>query len=192
MVSADVSNDDNGAKGKREAPMAEPSTDYLPPRLEAPYATYQPITVGATIPQTQYYQQQSPYSQQSAGASGSSGPIGPISPVSQVPVYDYGRYGVVPLQNLDNNDISNDLSQGQQYNSNSESTFNNNPGYNNNPGPPYNSNPGPPYFNNPYGVVVHTPKATRTVVSVHMEVSLNMEKVILPLIMDRIMELVKV
>lgn len=34
---------ENAAKGKREAPMAEPSPEFLPPRLEAPYATYSPV-----------------------------------------------------------------------------------------------------------------------------------------------------
>lgn len=34
----------NGSpKDKREAPMAEPSTEYSPPRIEAPYATYSPL-----------------------------------------------------------------------------------------------------------------------------------------------------
>lgn len=47
---------ETSVKGKREAPMAEPSTDYLPPRLEAPYATYAPIlTQNENIPQASIF-----------------------------------------------------------------------------------------------------------------------------------------
>lgn len=43
-------------KGKREAPMAEPSTEYVPPRIEAPYATFSPLqSLGENIPQASYF-----------------------------------------------------------------------------------------------------------------------------------------
>lgn len=102
MVSADIMSDENVAKGKREAPMAEPSTDYTPPRLEAPYATYSPIT-GGNVPQPIYYQQsRTPFNQ------------GPSAPP-----YEYNRYtGVIPLPTVDNNDLGNGLNPGPPYNPN--------------------------------------------------------------------------
>lgn len=121
MVSADVMSDDNVAKGKREAPMAEPSTEYLPPRLEAPYATYQPILAGGTVPQTVFYQQ-NPYNQQSPFSQ--QNPYNQQNSFNQVsstaaPAYEYNRYaGVIPLQTVDNNDLGNGLHPGPPYNSN--------------------------------------------------------------------------
>lgn len=136
MVSADVTSDDNVAKGKREAPMAEPSTEYLPPRLEAPYATFQPITVGNNGPQTSYFRQpaftnqQTPFSQQPSfgGQSPFNEPL--TGSPAPAPAYEYSRFaGVLPLQTVDNNDLGNGINQ-----------------------EPYNNNPGPPYYNNIYGV----------------------------------------
>lgn len=102
MVSADVTSDDNIAKGKREAPMAEPSTEYLPPRLEAPYATYQPILAGSNSAQQGFYQQ-SPFNQIAATP-------------APAPAYEYSRYaGVLPLQTVDNNDLGNGLHPGPPY-----------------------------------------------------------------------------
>lgn len=107
MVSADVTSDENVAKGKREAPMAEPSTDYLPPRLEAPYATYQPIVVGGSAPHSSFYQSPTP---------------------SSAPAYEYNRFtGVQPLPAVDSNDLGNGYHPGPPYNHNHNQ--NNNNGY---------------------------------------------------------------
>ncbi|XP_031635876.1 beclin-1-like protein A [Contarinia nasturtii] len=144
LVSADVSSDDNVSKGKREAPMAEPSQEYLPPRLEAPYATFQPIVV----PQHSYFRSTS-FNQPQTGAL--------QAPVA--PAYEYNRFaGVIPLQTVENNDLVDN--QGQSYNNNQGSSYNNNQGPSfinqgsvfNNQVPSYNNNPGPPYYNNIYGV----------------------------------------
>ncbi|XP_055318237.1 uncharacterized protein LOC129576733 [Sitodiplosis mosellana] len=142
MVSADVTSDDKVAKGKREAPMAEPSTDYLPPRLEAPYATFQPITVGTSAaPQPSYFQQttfnqqpsfndQSSFNQRPSFNQQSSFDQPPAGSPAPAPAYEYSRFaGVIPLQGVDNNELGNGINQ--------ES---------------YNANPGPPYYNNIYGV----------------------------------------
>lgn len=97
MVSADVQSDENVQKGKREAPMAEPSTEYLPPRLEAPYATYQPIVVGASAQHTSFYQSPTP---------------------APAPAYEYSRYtGVLPLHTVDTNELGNGQYPGPPYGS---------------------------------------------------------------------------
>lgn len=102
VVFAELSRDDDKAvKGKREAPMAEPSTDYTPPRLEAPYATYSPLLANGNSPQSYY--QSSSFSQQ--------GPTTPAVP------YEYNRYtGVIPLPSVDGNDLGNGLKPGPPYN----------------------------------------------------------------------------
>lgn len=123
MVSAEVLSDNNVAKTKREAPMAEPSTEYLPPRLEAPYATYQPILAGNPS-QTSFYQQNA-YNQPSAynqpnsfdqpNAYNQRAPApAPVSTPSTP--YEYNRYtGVLPLSSVENNDLGNGLNPGPPY-----------------------------------------------------------------------------
>lgn len=103
MVFAEMASDDDSvAKEKREAPMAEPSTDYTPPRLEAPYATYSPLLANENAPQASYYQS-SPFNQ------------GPTTPSADVP-YEYSRYtGVIPLPPVDGNDLGNGLRPGPPY-----------------------------------------------------------------------------
>lgn len=114
MVSADVQSDENVAKGKREAPMAEPSTEYLPPRLEAPYATYQPILAGSSATHGNFYQQNS-FNQPQNGPSAQP--------------YEYNRYtGVQPLHNIDSNDLGNGLHPGPPYNHQLSGGFNGNNG----------------------------------------------------------------
>lgn len=138
--------DDNVSKEKREAPMAEPSQEYLPPRLEAPYATFQPII--NHVPQSSYLQA-SPFNQHQSGN------------VHQpaTPAYEYNRFaGVIPLQTVDNNELVDN--QGSSYNNQGLSYNNNNQGPSfinqgsayNNQAQSYNNNPGPPYLNNIYGV----------------------------------------
>lgn len=104
MVFADAaSDDDSAAKEKREAPMAEPSTDYTPPRLEAPYATYSPLVSSENAPQAAYYQ----------ATTFNNGPATP----SDSPAYEYNRYvGVIPLPPVDGNDLGNGLKPGPPYN----------------------------------------------------------------------------
>lgn len=104
MVYADAaSDDDSAAKEKREAPMAEPSTDYTPPRLEAPYATYSPLVANENAPQAAYYQ----------ATTFNNGPLTP----SASPAYEYNRYvGVIPLPSADGNDLGNGLKPGPPYN----------------------------------------------------------------------------
>lgn len=132
MVSAEVLSDDNVAITKREAPMAEPSTEYLPPRLEAPYATYQPILAGNPH-QTSFYQnaysqqQQNGYSQQQQNAysqqqqqnayNQQQNAYNQAAVVSTAATpYEYNRYtGVVPLSAVDNNDLGNGLNPGPPY-----------------------------------------------------------------------------
>lgn len=104
MVFADAaSDDDSAAIEKREAPMAEPSTDYTPPRLEAPYATYSPLLANENAPQAAYYQ----------STTFNNGPTTP----SDSPAYEYNRYvGVIPLPPVDGNDLGNGLKPGPPYN----------------------------------------------------------------------------
>lgn len=98
-----ASDDDSAAKEKREAPMAEPSTDYTPPRLEAPYATYSPLVANENAPRAAYYQ-----------ATTFNG--GPTTP-SAAPAYEYNRYvGVIPLPPGDGNELGNGLKPGPPYN----------------------------------------------------------------------------
>lgn len=114
MVSADVSNDDNVSKGKREASIAEPSTGYLPPRLEAPYATYQPITVGGNAPTAQYFQS-TPFNQHPSAAPAAS------------PAYEYNRNsGFIPLQTVENNNLGNEIYSRTSYNINPGPSYDNN------------------------------------------------------------------
>lgn len=98
MAMADVSNE-NGVKGKREAPMAEPSTEYLPPRIEAPYATYSPVQLqslgeGAQQPPSFYFSNS--YNSPTNAAAN----FGP----------NINHYALPPLEHS-GNDIGNGLSQ---------------------------------------------------------------------------------
>lgn len=130
MVFADLASDDNnGGKGKREAPMAEPSTDYTPPRLEAPYATYSPLIASANAPQASYYQSP-PFNQ---------GATAPAAP------YEYNRYtGVIPLP-ADGNDLGNGIKpyglSPTPFNG-GRNAFGNNNGFNGNNGFGNNNNNG--------------------------------------------------
>lgn len=89
-------------KGKREAPMAEPSTEYLPPRIEAPYATYSPVhlqSLGENGQNTSPYYLPNTYNSPAA--------------TSLNFVSDFNNYGVEALQNLEQrgNEIGSDMSQ---------------------------------------------------------------------------------
>lgn len=101
LAYAEISSE-NAAKGKREAPMAEPSTEYLPPRLEAPYATYSPVqlqSLGESAQHQNAYYLSNPF----------------VPPTAAVPSFgaDYSNYGVDTLPSLEHNgnDIGNSLSQ---------------------------------------------------------------------------------
>lgn len=127
MVSADVSSDENVAKGvKREAPMAEPSVEYLPPRLEAPYATYQPILAGGSVPHTSFYQSPTPSSFYQSPTPSS---FYQSSAPSSAPAYEYNRFtGVQSLSPVESNDLGNGQHPGPPYNNNQYS----NGGFSNN------------------------------------------------------------
>lgn len=89
-------------KGKREAPMAEPSTEYLPPRIEAPYATYSPIQLqklGENGQNTSTYYLANTYDSP--------------TPTSLNFGSDFNNYGFETLQSLEQrgNEIGSDLSQ---------------------------------------------------------------------------------
>lgn len=92
---------ENGSpKSKREAPMAEPSTEYLPPRIEAPYATYSPVqSLGENGQNTSPYYLANTYNS-------------PL-PTSLNFGSDLNNYGVETLQSLKQRgiEIGNDLSQ---------------------------------------------------------------------------------
>lgn len=89
-------------KGKREAPMAEPSTEYLPPRIEAPYATYSPVqfqSLGENGQNTSPYYLANTYNSP--------------APTSLDFGSDFNNYGAEALQSLEQrgNEIGSELSQ---------------------------------------------------------------------------------
>lgn len=90
------------SKGKREAPMAEPSTEYLPPRIEAPYATYSPVQLQSL---GENGQNTSPYYLPNAYNS--------PTPTSLNFGSNFNNYGVESLQSFEQrgNEIGSDFSQ---------------------------------------------------------------------------------